>query len=275
MQSPVRPIALLLASMLAANAASAGVFDTAAISGGVVTHASLSDGGAPIVDSGILTFTNGFKGVSISTGAAVGLPDRSFAASNGFLNAEFTPTSITASGLAGTDASNMGRAVAGSADGSSTLIVQFSVPPGESFRWSFPDGYAGGTHAAASVALRVGDVFLFDSASDRDYDWTNDTGILGPGNYVLEASATAISDLGDGYDGLFADASFAFAFVLVRQGGTPCPADLNADGSVNGADLGALLGTWGASGAADLNDDGIVNGADLGALLGAWGECPG
>jgi hypothetical protein len=49
-------------------------------------------------------------------------------------------------------------------------------------------------------------------------------------------------------------------------------ADLNNDGVVDGADLGALLGAWGpCSGcAADLNDDGVVNGADLGTLLGAW-----
>ena len=56
----------------------------------------------------------------------------------------------------------------------------------------------------------------------------------------------------------------------------PCPADLNHDGSVNGGDLGILLGAWGAcSGcAADLNQDGVVNGADLGVMLAAWGACP-
>ena len=58
---------------------------------------------------------------------------------------------------------------------------------------------------------------------------------------------------------------------------TSCPADLNLDGTVNGADLGSLLGTWGAvapgGAVADLNGDGAVNGADLGMLLGAWGPC--
>lgn len=53
-----------------------------------------------------------------------------------------------------------------------------------------------------------------------------------------------------------------------------CPADLNSDGIVDGADLGALLGNWGTKGPGDLNDDGQVDGADLGALLGAWGDCP-
>ena len=55
----------------------------------------------------------------------------------------------------------------------------------------------------------------------------------------------------------------------------PCDSDLKADGRVDGADLGLLLGSWGGSGAADLNGDGTVNGADLGALLGAFGDCPG
>jgi len=50
------------------------------------------------------------------------------------------------------------------------------------------------------------------------------------------------------------------------------PADLNGDGIVDGADLGALLGAWGSTDpSADLNGDGIVDGADLGSLLGAWG----
>jgi len=49
------------------------------------------------------------------------------------------------------------------------------------------------------------------------------------------------------------------------------PADLNADGAIDGADLGLLLGVWGTSDAsADLTGDGIVDGADLGVLLGAW-----
>ena len=56
----------------------------------------------------------------------------------------------------------------------------------------------------------------------------------------------------------------------------PCPADLNGDGAVNGSDLTALLGAWGAANGsnADLNGDGQVNGSDLTALLGAWGNCP-
>lgn len=53
----------------------------------------------------------------------------------------------------------------------------------------------------------------------------------------------------------------------------PCPADLDGNGAVNGADLGLLLSSWGGSGTGDLNRDGTVNGADLGLLLSAWGPC--
>ncbi|MCH2160797.1 MAG: hypothetical protein MK085_02870, partial [Phycisphaerales bacterium] len=54
-----------------------------------------------------------------------------------------------------------------------------------------------------------------------------------------------------------------------------CRADLNADGAVDGADLGLLLAEWGSGRSiADLNRDGAVDGADLGLLLGAYGACP-
>lgn len=55
----------------------------------------------------------------------------------------------------------------------------------------------------------------------------------------------------------------------------PCPADLNGNGIVDGADLGILLGSWGpcAGCLADFGMDGIVDGADLGILLGSWGAC--
>lgn len=57
-----------------------------------------------------------------------------------------------------------------------------------------------------------------------------------------------------------------------------CPADLNQDGFVNGADLGSMLGAWGPCVGtpcpADLNSDGVINGADLGGMLGSWGTCP-
>ena len=53
-----------------------------------------------------------------------------------------------------------------------------------------------------------------------------------------------------------------------------CPADLNGDRNVDGADMSMLLSSWGASSsAADLNGDGVVSSADITVLLSSWGAC--
>ena len=62
-----------------------------------------------------------------------------------------------------------------------------------------------------------------------------------------------------------------FAAIIEAPQPVACPADLNGDGSVDGQDLGILLGGWGADGPADLNGDSTVDGIDLGILLGNWG----
>jgi hypothetical protein len=78
--------------------------------------------------------------------------------------------------------------------------------------------------------------------------------------------------------GAYGTTGFGAGTLTVTPGSTacstPCPADLNGDHVVNGADIGLLLGNWGNAGIGDINNDGIVNGADIGALLGAWGACP-
>ncbi len=57
-------------------------------------------------------------------------------------------------------------------------------------------------------------------------------------------------------------------------------ADINGDGAVDTADLGVLVGSFGAMGspgfhAADINNDGAVDTADLGALIAAFGDTAG
>jgi len=54
-----------------------------------------------------------------------------------------------------------------------------------------------------------------------------------------------------------------------------CPADINQNGSVDGADLSVLLQSWGpcSNCAADVNQSGAVDGADLTILLQSWGGC--
>ena len=54
-----------------------------------------------------------------------------------------------------------------------------------------------------------------------------------------------------------------------------CPADLNGDHRVDGADLSILLNDWNSVSTPqfDLNHDGTINGADLAVLIGHWGPC--
>lgn len=49
------------------------------------------------------------------------------------------------------------------------------------------------------------------------------------------------------------------------------PADLDDSGTVDGADLGILLGAWGNA-AGDIDGNGTTDGSDLGLLLAAWGS---
>jgi hypothetical protein len=54
----------------------------------------------------------------------------------------------------------------------------------------------------------------------------------------------------------------------------PCTGDLDGDGIVDSADLGALLSAWGTP-AADLDGNGDTGASDLAAMLNAWGVCGG
>lgn len=74
-----------------------------------------------------------------------------------------------------------------------------------------------------------------------------------------------------------AAAILALACLAGAPAAAQCPADLNNDRAVDGADIGLLLSGWGVCGATcpwDLDGNGTVGGSDLGLLLGAWGDCP-
>jgi len=99
-----------------------------------------------------------------------------------------------------------------------------------------------------------------------------------------ELTVTALRDnlfatASDTLAGTAPDPLFIRGYGLIRANlasieGLP-PADLDWSGTVDGADLGALLSQWGPCQActecpADLTGDCVVDGADLGELLGAW-----
>jgi hypothetical protein len=108
---------------------------------------------------------------------------------------------------------------------------------------------------------RFGDV---DGAGAIDLaDWTQfvawGPGVLVPGREMLDFD-------GDGdLDGADADAFWAVAGVA--------RGDLDANGSVDAADLSLMLASWAQSGSvADLDLDGAVGASDLALLLAAWGS---
>jgi hypothetical protein len=66
---------------------------------------------------------------------------------------------------------------------------------------------------------------------------------------------------------------------IIAMGSAPgappeCIGDTDGNRSVDGADLGSLLGSWGQDSPFDYNGDGVTDGADMAVILGAWGPCP-
>ena len=64
--------------------------------------------------------------------------------------------------------------------------------------------------------------------------------------------------------------------LIVAPSGGGCLGDLNDDGTVNGADLSAVVASWGPCASpcpADLDGNGVVDGVDLTTVLSSWGDC--
>jgi acetyl esterase/lipase len=92
----------------------------------------------------------------------------------------------------------------------------------------------------------------------------------------VESVFVAVPDAGHGALGSAANEAAAAWILKQLHASRACGGDLDRDGRVDGADLGALLAAWGSCSAcvADINADGTVDGADLGTLLSSWGDCP-
>ncbi len=70
-------------------------------------------------------------------------------------------------------------------------------------------------------------------------------------------------------------ATAALTILAISTANADCPADLDGSGTVDGNDLGLLLGAWNSTDPAfDLDGSGFIDGGDFGLLFAAWGPCP-
>lgn len=149
--------------------------------------------------------------------------------------------------------------------------------------WFPPPGTAVFIERLASTAgLEVYDQFTFEpihgsGASPSATTWN---GVMRHNWYAADAPGTYTADyrvyIGDPITAMpvkgYGAAELTLSWIV--EGGAACPADLDADGSVDAGDLAVVLAAWGATGvAADLNRDGLVDAGDLAAVLAAWGAC--
>lgn len=91
---------------------------------------------------------------------------------------------------------------------------------------------------------------------------------------MLRTTALPIDAINPGHAGLIGDGRLNAAAAAALAPRAPAEGDVNLDGTVNGFDLGLLLGAWGTQCTgcrADINRDGRVDGFDLGFVLGNWG----
>jgi len=152
-------------------------------------------------------------------------------------------------------------------------MIEIPLPPNTS------QGSARGVNSAGWAVGTAGGAFAVPFLYDGDTGLTHSLQSLLPAgsgwDLSMNTSSSALGISEDGVivgTGLFNGATRAYAMVPVRR--PACPADLDGNGVVDGADLGELLALWGtADGSADLDGNGVVDGADLGELLAAWGDC--
>lgn len=72
------------------------------------------------------------------------------------------------------------------------LFFVITIPEGETYTWSFRNGSV--SNLNTTVTFRQGDAILFES-DPADTDWTDSTGGIPGGEYVVEVLAAAYSNL--------------------------------------------------------------------------------
>lgn len=135
-----------------------------------------------------------------------------------------------------------------------------------------------GARATLIVATALGAILATGMGSGGG-GFVVDSHGFGAGGESSSASFSVVATIGAPLAGSSDSRTYSVSggFIAVVAPGTPpCPADFDGDRQVDGADLGELLGQWGACARcpADFNGDDQVDGDDLGGLLGAWGPCP-
>jgi formylglycine-generating enzyme required for sulfatase activity len=171
-------------------------------------------------------------------------------------------------------AANMVRRAGDAATGGGPWIGG-SKASGRPWSWSDGSGWAFENWAVGEPCCGDGGLFIHLYPGG---EWNDHNQLDYPCRALIEWSADCngdgIVDYGQILDGSFLDSN-ADGVPDVCPG-QPCNGDLNGDGSVNGLDLGILLGAWGSDGratGADIDRSGSVGGGDLGLMLSAWGTC--
>jgi len=160
-------------------------------------------------------------------------------------------------------------------------------------------GSAGAVQTYAGAPIFTNSIFTGNSSGSEggsmviavNFSLGADVGISGctiSGNSAVHGGG-GIMVIGDNFDVLISDTEICsnlpddIAGPWTDQGGVSfcdCIGDVDGSGTVNGADLSMLLGSWGVCGEGvdcetDFDGNGVVDGADLSLLLGNWGLCGG
>ena len=135
--------------------------------------------------------------------------------------------------------------------------TSFSGAPGETVELSAESFSSSGANVGYSIAGAVNGANIGQSVTNSK------------GRATLEftiPSSVASSQL----TVKFTDETGATVTTVINIEPAGLLGDIDGDGRVNSSDLGALLGSWGASGPADLDRSGEVDSADLGILFAGW-----
>lgn len=119
----------------------------------------------------------------------------------------------------------------------------------------------------ANIEVRVGEPFVIEMA----YINTPSIGVYG--SYIAPNSGPALYP-GPLYFGIvrFQDGGWRQGFeTYVIPAAPRCPADINADGGVDGTDVSEFFNYWiDGNATADLNHDGGINGDDVSEFFDQW-----